>query len=156
MALWDTGRNPELTARINAQFDAAIWPERKRALNIDKAHGKHPQPERKVNEQIAAMKFDGKLYRNNRGAVSLGNGNFMRYGVGPNGAGDWIGWRSVTITPAMVGRRVALFANIEAKSPGRNADPDQSAFIDYVLAAGGIAGVAHSATEALAIIQGDP
>ena len=93
------------------------------------------------------------LYRNNRGEVMLPSGGRLRYGVGPNGAGDLIGWTTVRVTPDMVGSYIAVFVNIEVKAPKLNATPEQSAFIDRVIAAGGIAGVARSASEAEAILR---
>lgn len=71
------------------------------------------------------------------------------------GVGDLIGWRSVLVTPAMVGCRVAVFTSIEAKrgdGKGRTTD-DQRRWRDTVLAAGGIAGVANSDAEAIAIFN---
>ena len=60
----------------------------------------------------------------------------------------------VTITPEMVGRKVAVFLAIEAKRPGEPAREDQFKFLTRVVDSGGIAGVAHSAEELEAIIKG--
>lgn len=71
------------------------------------------------------------------------------------GVGDLIGWRSVLITPDMVGCRVAVFTSLEAKradGKGRVSD-DQRRWRDVVLAAGGIAGIASSEGEAVGILQ---
>lgn len=70
-----------------------------------------------------------------------------------NGSSDLIGWRSVEITPEMVGQRVAVFAGIEVKDGGRPTD-EQAQFIDAVVAAGGIAGVARSPDEAAELLAG--
>lgn len=93
-----------------------------------------------------------KLYRNNRGVAQYGN-QLVRYGVGPKGGADWIGYVSVVITPEMVGTKIAQFAAVEAKRPGEKADENQQTFIDGVKAAGGKAGVATSAAEAKAILE---
>lgn len=153
-ALLDGGRNLEITATLTAQADAMIGPQRKRSLDIDKAHGKHPRLERAVNDEIRKLKFDGELWRNSRGMIHMGNGRYMPYGLGPDGASDWIGYRSIVITAAMVGKRVAQFIAVEAKRrPSEKPRPNQVAFIDSVVAAGGVAGVAHSGDEALEIIN---
>ena len=112
-------------------------------------------PESKVLDQIrdAVRGLDRvKLYRNSRGTVQLPAGGMLRYGVGPNGASDFLGWVSVRVTPEMVGTDVAVFCAIEAKAPKENATPEQSDFLDTVLAAGGIAGVAHCGADAEAIL----
>lgn len=80
----------------------------------------------------------------------------MRYGVGGNGGADTVGWVTVTITPEMVGHRIAIFTAIEAKMPGKYATTEQRRFIDAVTAAGGIAGIARSESDALALISQFP
>jgi hypothetical protein len=49
-----------------------------------------------------------RLWRNNIG-LAFYQGKYVQYGLAP-GSGDLIGFRSVTITPEMVGQRVAVFA----------------------------------------------
>lgn len=110
-----------------------------------------------VNDAIRAATKDMAdvvLYRNNRGAIKLSNGGYLKYGVGENGAADWIGYKTEVITPDMVGREIAVFVAIEAKRPGEPARDDQLEFLTRVTDAGGIAGVAHSAEELEAIIKG--
>lgn len=108
-----------------------------------------------VNDAIydAVKARDGvKLYRNNRGVAQYGNQQ-VRYGVGPRGGSDWIGYRRVFITTDMVGTHIAQFVAIEAKRPGERADPYQQSFLDTVRADGGCSGCATSAEEALAVIE---
>lgn len=71
------------------------------------------------------------------------------------GSSDLVGWTSRVITAADVGKRVAIFTAIEAKDGAGRADTDQRRFIDNVQAAGGIAGVARTADEALALVNGE-
>ena len=94
------------------------------------------------------------LWRNSRGTVQLPSGGMLRYGVGPNGASDFIGFKSVTITPAMVGMQVAVLVAIEAKAPGKRPTPEQEGFLMDMQHAGAITGVATSADEARAILAG--
>lgn len=69
------------------------------------------------------------------------------------GSSDGIGWHSVVITPEMVGQKFARFLAVETKAPkGGRIRPEQAQFIQSVLAAGGVAGVARSADEASALL----
>lgn len=97
---------------------------------------------------------DITLYRNNQGSVPLEGGGRLTYGVGPTGAADWIGYKTVVITPAMVGKKIAVFTAVEAKRPGAKARVEQVDFLLGVARAGGISGVASSKDE-LEIILGD-
>jgi len=98
-----------------------------------------------------------RLLRNNVGVLRDRTGRPVAYGLGSEGSkplkgtSDKIGWRSVTVTPEMVGRRLAVFVAIEEKDLAP-ATPDQLRFVANVQAAGGLAGVAHSAEEARAIL----
>lgn len=92
---------------------------------------------------------DTRLYRNNVGAYkdphSESGNRWITYGVCNPGGSDLIGWRSVVVTPDMVGQRVAVFVAIETKAEfGGREEKDQQQFIENVRAAGGIAGFARS------------
>ena len=56
-----------------------------------------------------------RLFRNNCGALKDADGRLIRYGVANPGGSDLIGWRSLTVTPDMVGRKLAVFLAIEVK-----------------------------------------
>jgi hypothetical protein len=92
-----------------------------------------------------------RLWRNNTGALKDQSGRLVRYGL-CQGSSDLIGLRQVTITPEMVGQTLAVFTAIEVKDRGR-ATPDQQAFISAVSTLGGFAGVAHSVSDARAILR---
>lgn len=64
------------------------------------------------------------------------------------GSSDIIGWRTVEVTPDMVGSRLAVFVGIEAKGSKGRASKDQLAFIRVLHEAGGLAGIARSAGDA--------
>lgn len=69
------------------------------------------------------------------------------------GACDLPGWTTITITPEMVGHKVAVFTSIEAKrSKGGKPTEDQLNWATQVQNAGGIAGVANSGDAAASII----
>jgi hypothetical protein len=85
--------------------------------------------------------------------VTLCNAQRVQGGL-VDGASDLIGWRSVVVTPDMVGRRVAVFCAPEVKVPGAKPPPaEQITWRDNVLSAGGIAGIVHSPDETLALLQ---
>jgi len=118
--------------------------------------------EGKVSADIALAFGHGdcRLLRNNVGGLYAKDGRFVAYGLGSMGGNvfrgslDWIGWRTVTITPDMVGRRVAIFASIDAKDLAKPR-PEQITFTNNVIAAGGLAGFAHNVDEARAILYPD-
>lgn len=91
-----------------------------------------------------------RLFRNNVGVLRDREGRPVRFGLHP-GSSDLIGWRSVTITPDMVGKQVAIFTALEVKAPGgtHKVTTEQHAWIRAVEAAGGIAGIARSPDQAL-------
>lgn len=68
------------------------------------------------------------------------------------GSSDLIGWRTVEVTPDMVGRRLAVFLAIEAKADDGATTDDQETFGAAVVNAGGIFIVARSAVEAEAAL----
>lgn len=99
-----------------------------------------------------------RLFRNQRykgPIVSRGviTGAFADCGVGGDGGSDLIGFRIVTVTPDMVGQRIAQFVAIETKSKGGRKEADQQTFINGVRAGGGIAGFARSQEEAICLAK---
>ena len=58
----------------------------------------------------------------------------------------------MTITPDMVGQRVAVFTSIEVKTPTGRLTPAQQAWLGAVHNAGGIAGIARSVRDANEIL----
>lgn len=100
----------------------------------------------------AGLAWHGRLVSQQGRRVVLENAHRFTYGLQP-GAGDLIGWRTVTITPDMVGQQVAVFSSVEVKPPGKGPKPNQRTWRDNVLAAGGFAGTAHTPEEAEAILR---
>jgi hypothetical protein len=95
-----------------------------------------------------------RLFRNNTGTLRDANGRPVSFGLA-KGSADLIGWRTVTITPEMVGQQVAVFTSIEVKTPTGRVKPEQQQWLDAVQLAGGIAGVARSVEDALRITTAD-
>ena len=97
--------------------------------------------------RIACSKGDTRLFRNNTGTLRDANGRPVQFGL-CKGSADLIGWRSIAITPAMVGTTIAVFTSVEVKTPTGRIRPEQKQWLEAVQAAGGIAGVARSVADA--------
>lgn len=82
--------------------------------------------------------FIGKIIVEDNGKIILGNARRIRFGL-HEGSADLIGWKSVTITPDMVGRQVAVFVSAEIKGPTGRMSDEQANWKNQVTAAGGIA-----------------
>lgn len=105
--------------------------------------------------RLACSRGTTRLFRNNTGAMRDERGQLVRFGLCP-GSADLIGYRTVTITPDMVGQRVAVFAAVEVKAPTGRPTAEQTAFLEHVTAAGGLAGIARSVDDAQRILGGQP
>lgn len=83
--------------------------------------------------------------RNNRGMFrTMDGGRIVQAGLDVKGSSDLIGYRSIEITPDMVGRRIAQFVAVEVKTPTGRIHKEQRYFIEAVEHAGGYALVARS------------
>lgn len=100
--------------------------------------------------RLALSRGPVRLWRNNTGALKDASGRLVRYGLA-KGSSDLVGFRTITITPDMVGSQVAVFAAIEVKDRGR-ATPEQLQFLEQVRQAGGLAGLARSVDDATEIL----
>jgi len=118
------------------------------------------------NEIRLGLLGKATMFRNNVGTAWIGDATKLKDGSilirNPRilhaglcaGSSDLIGWRSLTITPEMVGERIAVFAALEVKSKTGRATAGQKNFCDRVIQAGGLAGIVKSlddAKKALAI-----
>lgn len=114
-----------------------------------------PNSETTLQQQIRlalGTRPDARLFRNQVGSLpDPRTGRLVTFGLA-RGSADLIGWRTVTVTPDMVGQRLAVFTSIEVKTPTGRVRPDQQAWLGVVRGAGGIAGVARSVTDALQLV----
>ena len=76
----------------------------------------------------------------------------MQFGVGSPGGSDLIGYRRVRVTEEMVGQEIAQFAAVEVKTPSGRVKDEQKRFVDHIVSAGGVAGIARSVDEAQNIL----
>ena len=105
--------------------------------------------------RLALSRAGSTLHRNNQGLAWYGKDRDqpVKYGLGV-GTGDLIGFTPVVITQDMVGETVAVYTSIEVKRPkGGREEPEQQNYVEVVQAAGGLAGFARSAEEAVQIIR---
>ena len=112
------------------------------------------------NEIRLAISGKATLFRNNCGVSWIGDTSKLKDGSvlirNPRifhaglceGSSDLIGWRSLTITPEMVGQTVAIFSALEVKSKTGRATAGQKNFCQRVTEAGGFAGIVKSPDEA--------
>ena len=135
-----------------------LAPELTNDIKPKRAYAKRPETQREapVLAQVieAARKIPGvHVWRNARGVVDLPSGGKLAFGVGPNGSADVLGWKRIIITPAMVGREIAVFVSIETKGGDTATRENQLKWCDLVQNEGGIALFARSAAEAEAILR---
>jgi hypothetical protein len=99
---------------------------------------------------------DARLFRNQVGSLpDPRTGRLVTFGVA-RGTADLIGWRTVVVTPEMVGQRIAVFTSIEVKTPTGRIAPAQQHWLQAVRSAGGIAGVARSVADSQQILANLP
>lgn len=113
----------------------------------------------KIFRNNTAMGFAGQSKRFSKretvtleaGDIIIRNGTVLHSGL-CKGSSDLIGYKSVTVTPEMIGKKLAIFTACEVKTPSGRATPEQIAFINMVNEHGGIGFIARSADEACAAI----
>lgn len=108
--------------------------------------------------QIEAVRHKTQLMRNNSGALEDKSGRLVRYGLGNVSkkhsdqikSSDLIGFTQITITPAMVGKTIAVFTAVEVKRPDWKPSVKdkrylaQNNFLNWLAKAGGFAFFANS------------
>ena len=94
--------------------------------------------------RLAATKAGARVFRNQVGHYELSDGRHITSGLCV-GSSDLIGWTTIS--------NVAIFTSIEVKNESGRPTDEQRAWIDTVIRSGGIAGIARSAAEAVALIE---
>lgn len=102
---------------------------------------------------LAASNAGAKIFRNNTGTGWVGQRlqhNSERLVLKDprplnaglcEGSSDLIGWIPVTVTPDMVGQKLAVFVALEVKTATGKVSEKQQKFIDAVTADGGVSGI---------------
>ncbi|QZI87827.1 hypothetical protein SIPHO054v2_p0026 [Vibrio phage 103E44.1] len=124
-----------------------------------------PEAKATINVRARASEWNMKMFRNNSGMLpNPDTGIPVRFGLGNESAklnkelksGDLVGFSEITVTPEMVGKKMAVFTNIEVKSLGfvikdvynkNSREYAQNEFNKLVTNANGIAGFASSAQD---------
>ena len=104
--------------------------------------------------QLAMSRAGSRLFRNNCGALQDRHGQWIRFGIANPGGSDLIGWTPVRVHKNMIGKTIAVFTAVEAKTRYGMMTEEQSNFIMQVNKQGGIAFVATGSTDAAKQIDG--
>lgn len=106
------------------------------------------------NIMIDQAKRGVVLFKNVRGLfLSLDEKRKVKAGLLIPGASDLVGYKSVIITPDMVGKRIAILTTIEVKTQKGKAFDEQKYFIGKMKEAGALAGFARTEEQARSITE---
>ena len=114
---------------------------------------------------VALSKRGFRMFRNNTGKAYVGN-QYIRIAKSGmhhvnegdmiiksprlfhagliKGSSDLIGWKTINVTPDMIGKKIAIFTAVEVKTPTGRASDEQLNFINQVKNNGGIATIMRS------------
>ena len=96
---------------------------------------------------------DLRMFRNQVGQLpDLRTGRPVQFGLA-KGSSDLIGFKTIEVTPDMIGQKLAVFTSIEVKTAKGKLTPMQHNWLSCVRKAGGITGVARSVQDAIQIIS---
>ena len=96
---------------------------------------------------------DLRMFRNQVGQLpDLRTGRPVQYGLA-KGSSDLNGFKTIEVTPDMIGQKLAVFTSIEVKTAKGKLSPMQHNWLSCVNKAGGITGVARSVQDAIQIIS---
>ena len=109
-------------------------------------------PETRLFRNNVGLGYMGTVAREEPPVIVLRNYRYVKYGLHV-GSSDLIGWKSIEITPDMIGKRVAVFASVEVKTETGKPTAEQKNWIDQVRKAGGIAGVVRSVDDAVRLLE---
>lgn len=95
---------------------------------------------------LAAIAGKAKVGRVQCGIWETKHGAFV-HGA-PDGTADLCGWKSIVVTPDMIGKKMAVFVGIEIKTKTGRVGAAQKAFRRAVIRDGGICGVCRTEDDA--------
>ena len=96
---------------------------------------------------------DLRLFRNENGKLpDPRTGRWVQIGLA-KGSSDLIGFKTIKITPEMIGQDLAVFTSIEVKTNTGQLSKYQHNWLQAVKKAGGITGVARTVRDALEILK---
>lgn len=94
----------------------------------------------------------GKVIKKSKNYITLEDPRPLHAGL-CKGSSDYIGWKTIEITPEMVGTKVAVFVGLEFKVGKNTASKDQINFIKQVREAGGFAGIVKKSEDAEGLLK---
>ena len=94
-----------------------------------------------------------RLFRNQVGQLpDPRTGRYVQFGLA-KGSSDLVGFKTIKITPEMIGQEVAQFVSIEIKTERGKLTEVQQNWLQKVHDSGGIVGVARSIQDAFKIVK---
>ena len=112
--------------------------------------------ETRIQQEIRlalGQRSDLRLFRNETGKLpDPRTGRWVQFGLA-KGSSDLIGFKTVKITPEMIGQEVAQFVSIEIKTERGKLTDVQQNWLRKVKSSGGIVGVARTVKDALQILK---
>ena len=94
-----------------------------------------------------------RLFRNQVGQLpDPRTGRYVQFGLA-KGSSDLVGFKTIKITPEMIGQEVAQFVSIEIKTERGKLTEVQQNWLQKVKSSGGIVGVARTVKDALQILK---
>ena len=94
-----------------------------------------------------------RLFRNQVGQLpDPRTGRYIQFGLA-KGSSDLIGFKTVKVTPDMVGQEIAQFVSLEIKTESGKLTKMQHNWLQKVKTSGGIVGVARTVKDALKILK---
>lgn len=111
-------------------------------------------PHARLFRNAVGFGWVGNLVRHQGKRVLLDAAHRITFGL-VEGSGDLIGWTTITITPDMVGQKVAVFTSGEVKRARRPAPfvEKQRNWMKAVLGAGGFADVIKTPEDGLRLVR---
>ena len=94
-----------------------------------------------------------RIFRNETGKLpDPRTGQWVRFGLA-KGSSDLIGFKTIKVTPEMIGQDLAVFCSVEVKTNTGQLSEYQHNWLQAVKSAGGIVGVARNVRDALEILK---
>lgn len=112
--------------------------------------------ETKIQQEIRlalGQRSDLRLFRNETGKLpDPRTGQWVQFGLA-KGSSDLIGFKTIKITPEMIGQEIAQFVSLEIKTERGKLSTIQQNWLQKVKSSGGIVGVARTVKDALNILK---
>ncbi len=130
--------------------------ERSAILLLDFIIAHLSNSETKIQQEIRlalGQRSDLRLFRNETGKLpDPRTGQWVQFGLA-KGSSDLIGFKTVKITPEMIGQEIAQFVSLEIKTERGKLSNIQQNWLQKVKSSGGIVGVARTVKDALNILK---